>query len=86
VTFDDLTPQSCRWIDGDPLDGGTFCGARRRDAKTAYCAAHHKRAYYLFDDARAWRTTEWLARKTSSRRLTSIVQPLMLPPAEEMLA
>lgn len=45
VTLDQLTRRSCRYIAGDPLNGGAmFCGADRQ-AGSAYCAAHHRLCY-----------------------------------------
>lgn len=34
----------CQWIEGDPRNGGTFCG-QPAALGSAWCAGHHARCY-----------------------------------------
>ncbi len=42
--IENLTSRSCRFIEGDPLKGGSFCG---EDTKlgSSYCPTHHRRCW-----------------------------------------
>lgn len=40
----ELTARECRWIDGDPRNGGTFCG-QPTDVGKSWCGHHHGRVY-----------------------------------------
>ena len=44
---DKLTPDACRWINGDVSESNWFyCGAIVRDENCPYCAEHAQLAYY----------------------------------------
>lgn len=46
VTFDQLTPDCCRWPFGDPRNGMRYCGQKRVAGDTYwFCAAHLRRAW-----------------------------------------
>lgn len=40
LTCEELQPNSCRYIAGDPKDGGTYCGHRKK-VGSSFCAYHH---------------------------------------------
>lgn len=40
ITFDELSARDCRYINGDPLADGRFCGLPQRDG-SSYCHGHH---------------------------------------------
>jgi GcrA cell cycle regulator len=44
VTFEDMTPEGCKWMYGDPRKGGGFCPQTRING-LPYCEAHRLRAY-----------------------------------------
>lgn len=40
VSFEDLEPHHCRFIAGDPLKGGVYCGQPKKE-KSSFCPEHH---------------------------------------------
>lgn len=43
--IDALTDHTCKWMDGDPKRGGTYCGHDTQPG-SPYCEYHHGRAHY----------------------------------------
>lgn len=48
----ELTARECRWIDGDPRHGGTFCG-QPTDVGKSWCEHHHGRVYVSRTEGKA---------------------------------
>lgn len=61
VSFEDLQPEGCRWLYGDPAKGGGFC-TNNHVPGGSYCAQHMARAY-LAPEANRTNRAEKLAQK-----------------------
>lgn len=60
--IDELTARTCKWMAGDPKQGGTYCGHDTQPG-SPYCGYHHGRAHYKGSQADFDRIAEKLLGK-----------------------